>query len=580
MKSQDMFKIDAHESRIKHEMFVEVFKPLFWMHFVSVIILIGLAVVSPVFVGDLIFGFDPSWSSAIRGDFYSGMRLIDMWQIERFSDNTFHAFNLGVIIYGFGFVWLWKYHSLAQGAGSLKRGSEFVELDEFKKRYRSDLKDVLSITDGFGIPWKYVQRHVFISGTTGSGKTTMAMRMIEELRERGIKAVIYDSKGGELVSKFYDESRDLLYCPFDARSCSWNPFSDIEPGSMMTEFDSVSASAILHGEKERTTETDDWFVGAARRVISGFIKHLYAERNLSISALVSLLSDHDWVLRAREILKVYDPQAVSYVWPINKVTHSVQATLATHVLKFQYMMLNSEQEFNIRKWITSATPGFLFLPHLRNHRATLDGILGFLLDSIIRNLQSLSDTDKLRLVFCLDEFSRLPRLDSLVDAFEDVRSKGGGLILGGQNLSQIEKKYGKESARSIFDSCNTWAVFRSNEPDTADYMSKKFSESEHRKIEATMSSSLKDESESASFRESISLKKVVLPSEILNMSDYEFFLKMPNMHVTKAKTTKRDYEDKVARCIDNLSFAAANKIEMHDDTNGSIVGYPYNEFMF
>jgi len=57
------------------------------------------------------------------------------------------------------------------------------------------------------IPFKDVQRHLLLLGPTGSGKTTIAKKVIDMAVKRGIKVTILDWKAGSGLSILADPDR-------------------------------------------------------------------------------------------------------------------------------------------------------------------------------------------------------------------------------------------------------------------------------------------------------------------------------------------------------------------------------------
>ena len=74
---------------------------------------------------------------------------------------------------------------------------------------------------GMPIPAYYENRGFFFVGSPGSGKTQAISQMVALLKQRtDFRGIVFD-RGGELLEKFYDPDKDLIFNPFDARSCYW-----------------------------------------------------------------------------------------------------------------------------------------------------------------------------------------------------------------------------------------------------------------------------------------------------------------------------------------------------------------------
>jgi type IV secretory pathway TraG/TraD family ATPase VirD4 len=86
---------------------------------------------------------------------------------------------------------------------------------------------------------------------------------------------------------------------------------------------------------------------------------------------------------------------------------------------------------------------------------------------VVRNVAK-KRTDPLA-VF-LDELPTLA-LPNLVNWLNESRSAGFCGVLGYQNMTQLEKAYGKENSRAILSGCNTKFIFNPGEYESAKYFS-------------------------------------------------------------------------------------------------------------
>lgn len=106
------------------------------------------------------------------------------------------------------------------------RGAKFVEAGGLKKIIKkSKAPTSLKIGD-IPVPIAAETKHFFIVGRPGSGKTLCISAILERLKERSAKAVVYDFKG-DYLSRFYDPQRDLIFNPLDQRCCGWSVFNEI-----------------------------------------------------------------------------------------------------------------------------------------------------------------------------------------------------------------------------------------------------------------------------------------------------------------------------------------------------------------
>ena len=103
-------------------------------------------------------------------------------------------------------------------------------------------------------------QHTIVSGTTGSGKTVLISDLVSQIRTRGERCVIYD-KMGSYTRSFFDNDRDVLMNPLDARAPRWSPFLEARNPR---DFD-MMAAALIPQQKDTV---DPFWVTAARQLFS------------------------------------------------------------------------------------------------------------------------------------------------------------------------------------------------------------------------------------------------------------------------------------------------------------------------
>src|SRR5271165_6967753 len=73
------------------------------------------------------------------------------------------------------------------------------------------------------IPTNRECEHFLVTGSPGSGKSTLIRHMLAQIQERRQRAIVLDPDA-EFVQEFYDEKRgDVVLNPLDARCPFWSP---------------------------------------------------------------------------------------------------------------------------------------------------------------------------------------------------------------------------------------------------------------------------------------------------------------------------------------------------------------------
>jgi type IV secretory pathway TraG/TraD family ATPase VirD4 len=148
----------------------------------------------------------------------------------------------------------------------------------------------------------------------------------------------------------------------------------------------------------------------------------------------------------------------------------------------------------------------------QNRRDIIGPILATVLHMIVTRNIAKKRVDPLA-VF-LDELPTLS-LPYLVNWLNESRSAGFCGVLGYQNMTQLEKAYGKENSRAILSGCNTKFIFNPGEYESAKYFSDYLGDEEVRYRQKSRSDSRDGGSYSTSDQDKT--KKIFSPEEFLKL---------------------------------------------------------------
>ncbi|MFA6294417.1 MAG: type IV secretion system DNA-binding domain-containing protein [Victivallales bacterium] len=108
-------------------------------------------------------------------------------------------------------------------------------------------------TDKLIIPHNRLSRGITILGDMGSGKSRLMQILEESTRQQypDIPILIHDPKG-EWLRTFYNPETDLIFAPYDRRSCSWDVVRDFrENPEMLHSVVSTAIEAHHSGSQDR-----------------------------------------------------------------------------------------------------------------------------------------------------------------------------------------------------------------------------------------------------------------------------------------------------------------------------------------
>ena len=364
-------------------------------------------------------------------------------------------------------------------------------------------------------------KHTLIHGTTGSGKGQTFHQFVEQIRQRGDSAIIFD-KGCVFTGLFYREKSDVILNPFDQRCAHWNLWQE---ATTEPEFENIAESLIhMHGE------SDPYWVDAARTVFSAVAYRMQAEDHCSIDRLLSLL-----LTAELDVLGKYlkGTQAATLVSDkIEKTAISIRSVISTYLKSLRFLRgLEDRTPFSIRDWINHVADAekshFLFISSNADQHAALRPLISMWLSMASITLLSLEENYDRRIWFICDELPTLHKLPQLGESIAEVRKFGGCFVLGMQSFSQLQKVYGRASAAEIFDLLNTRFFFRSPSADMAALVSKELGQEDIEQSNESYSYGANTIRDGISIGAQRVTRPLVSPAEIMEMADLTAYLRVP-----------------------------------------------------
>ena len=380
-------------------------------------------------------------------------------------------------------------------------------------------------------------KHTLIHGTTGSGKGQTFHQFVEQIRQRGDSAIIFD-KGCVFTGLFYREKSDVILNPFDQRCAHWNLWQE---ATTEPEFENIAESLIhMHGE------SDPYWVDAARTVFSAVAYRMQAEDHCSIDRLLSLL-----LTAELDVLGKYlkGTQAATLVSDkIEKTAISIRSVISTYLKSLRFLRgLEDRTPFSIRDWINHVADAekshFLFISSNADQHAALRPLISMWLSMASITLLSLEENYDRRIWFICDELPTLHKLPQLGESIAEVRKFGGCFVLGMQSFSQLQKVYGRASAAEIFDLLNTRFFFRSPSADMAALVSKELGQEDVEQSNESYSYGANTIRDGISIGTQRMTRPLVSPSEIMEMEELVTYLRVPApVPITRIKIPFRKRE--------------------------------------
>jgi len=289
------------------------------------------------------------------------------------------------------------------------------------------------------------------------------------------------------------------------------------------------ASWVVTDTGRSTSIRDDFFRASALQLITALIADVclsgHTEKeNQHLRQMRANLSEPEPKLRER-LQKIYDNSESEFVKenvaPFIAMTPETfsgvyaNAVKETHWLSYpNYAALVSGSTFSTDAIGEDKTDIFvnLDLKALEAHPGLARTIIGALLNAVYnRNGQM-----KGRTLFLLDEVARLGYLRILETARDAGRKYGISLVLLFQSIGQMREAYGGRDATSKWFESASWVSFAAiNDPETADYISRRCGNTTVEVDQLSRSSAMSGSSRTRS--KQLASRALILPEEVLRM---------------------------------------------------------------
>ena len=296
-------------------------------------------------------------------------------------------------------------------------------------------------------------------------------------------AVIHDIKGENfhLTAGFRSTfSHCLLFNPTDPKSAFYNPLLEVRIGPQ--EVRDVQNIADILVDPEGALERRNHWEKTAHALLVGAILHvLYAEKDKTLTGVANFLSDPAMpfertlqrMLKAPHLGTAPHPVVASAAREVLNKSENERSGVLSTAMSFLGLYrdptvakVTSRCDWRIADLMEARHPVSLYLVVPPSDISRTKPLIRLLLNQIGRRLtESLPGAGARQLLFMLDEFPALGRLDFFETAIAFMASYRLRAFLIAQSLNQIEKAYGVN--HSFLDNCHVRVTFATNDERTA-----------------------------------------------------------------------------------------------------------------
>ncbi len=405
-------------------------------------------------------------------------------------------------------------------------GSQLVSVEALARQFKRSHKASDIVLGELPLVKDAETQHMLITGTTGSGKTNCFHTLLPQIRDKGQRAVIVDTTG-EFVDRYYRPGKDLLLNPLDTRSVPWHPWAECVGDY---HYDELATNLIpLSGH-------DPFWINSARTVLTETLKVYARQGSYDIhrvlnSLTVASLKDLHQLLKDTKAAPLVDPAS-------EKTALSIRSTLLAAITSLSYLK-TTQSPFSIRQWVQS-TDAFdnrwLFLAMTPEQRDALRSLITAWTSIAVKSLLGRSPNQQNRLWICIDELPSLHKLADLQLCLAEGRKYGAAVILGVQNIPQLEERYGASITKTMIDLCSTKVLFRAASFEIASSLSRALGEQEIMEVQEGISYGANDVRDGVNLAMIKQLKPIVTAHDLMGLKNLEGYVMLPEFNsITKVK---------------------------------------------
>jgi type IV secretory pathway TraG/TraD family ATPase VirD4 len=366
------------------------------------------------------------------------------------------------------------------------------------------------------IPERMEFEHMLVTGNPGSGKSTTIREALEQIAERDQPAIVIDPESEYLRQFFSPERGDWVLNPLDLRCPRWNPWAELRDEFFTVDAAAMAAS-LIRGRPRN--ESEKFFQDSTRTVVESIL-HV-ARDDADVHSLLNLVSmpreDLHEALQGTPAYPLIDPGA-------REQGAGILGTAVNAIKTFVYLPPRSENSraFSCREWVEGRR-GWLFMPSREDIREAIQLLQGLWLDLLVRWLMS-ADIGSDQTWVVADELASLGHQPQIEKLLTRGRKRGLAVILGLQNVSQLQALYGQEGCVTLTSSPSTKLIMRVDEPKTTQTCSDLIGKHEIERLQMTQLAGLSTYREGVNLSPQRDIEVLVLPDEIKLMKPFTGYL--------------------------------------------------------
>ena len=319
---------------------------------------------------------------------------------------------------------------------------------------------------------EYTDGHILVIGGAGSGKSScLAIPSLDSWKER---VFAIDIKGELLEKCTRDREKVKVFNPQDPYSYGYDPFWALRDSDNMAQDIKDITLAIM---PTPPNVKDPFWIESAQNVLNGSLTHFYGLGYTFIESMVKIVSTPIQSL-LRDIMDGDNILAKMFVAQLVEQKTETLSGIATELTNKIMLFATDPAIAGALARPQKITPydlenGFDVFISIPEHKLEQwKSLLTLINNQFLKHFEKRPESDSKPILFLLDEFARLGKIDAILNGLATLRSKKITIAILTQSLAQLDLIYGRESRQVIADNCSYKAILKATDADTQEYFSK------------------------------------------------------------------------------------------------------------
>jgi hypothetical protein len=378
---------------------------------------------------------------------------------------------------------------------------------------------------GILFPTQYHNQHIFIAGSSGTGKTIFMARSYVDIKKENSNArfIVHDTKA-DWMQKLYDPATDFIFNFSDVRSIDYNIFGSIKT---INDLKAMVATIIPRSESDKS---DPIWIDSARGILEACLlccMKYDKKQNIEVKKLIEM----NPALLAKNLEGVQGAEiGMGYLLGSDTQVGNFMSNFRSKCLFFTSLPKSSGEDLNIEKWLRGKGSSTIFLLNDTKNKDINAIRIAVFVDAIIKAHLSLHESSERKIYYFLDETGSLNKIPSIISGLTLGRSFGASFWIGIQEVARLNAIYGKDLTSTIVNNTATKIILRAQDVETQKFCSDMIGDTKFKTTSISNSTGTEAGSakEGSSFNQTEKTEKLILPSEIGLMPNNTYYYKTVN----------------------------------------------------